>query len=508
MSSALTVEPIRLPAPLPAQVPILDSEAPRKVLRCGRRFGKSRFAMIAALAGHGPGYDGAKLFPGVLQGRDIVWVAQDYPNLSTVMWREEFVPRFKHLPYVSMNANEHFISFDGLGTLFLRPETAIGGIRGIGKNLGGVILDEASFYDLESALQDVIMPALLDNGGWLIIMSTTNAGPDGNAAKRVPSYFNLICEEVRAGSRSQDWQEFTGTAFDNPRLSQKAIEELIDEYPVGSPKLKQEVYAELLRAGIGLALSEVTKEKHIVPRFPIPDYWTHFGAFDWGFNHPWCFGWYTVDTDGNVYLVDTVWGREDQPDTIANKVKAAVPLETLKYIHAGHDCWQDHKARGQSTPTITEQLVTHGWKRIARANIARVSGLNNLREYVHWQATETEPERTPRFRMFDTEGNRRVLAQLQAMQIDEKNLEDALKVDADYAGKGGDDGYDMVRYGLASRPLHGKIGVQYEHTDRPHADPAMTFTTRDGRPPQWIGPEGEHSDQYTEGFASQLPAGM
>lgn len=39
------------------------------------------------------------------------------------------------------------------------------------------------------------------------------------------------------------------------------------------------------------------------------------------------------------------------------------------------------------------------------------------------------------------------------MQLAEKSLEDALKVDADAAGKGGDDGYDMVRYGLASRPL-------------------------------------------------------
>jgi hypothetical protein len=508
VSSVLQAEPIRLPSPLPRQIDILNSDSSRKVLRCGRRFGKSRFAMIAALAGHGPGNDGEKLFPGVLQGKDIVWVAQDYPNLSTVMWREEFLPRFKHLPYVTMNGNDHFISFDGLGTLFLRPETAIGGIRGIGKNLGGVILDEAAFYDLESALQDVIMPALLDNNGWFIIMSTTNAGPDGNAAKRVPSYFNLICEEIRAGQRSADWQEFTGTAFDNPRLSQKAIDELIKEYPPESPKLKQEVYAELLRAGIGLALSEVSADKHIVSRFPIPDYWTHFGAFDWGYNHPWAFGWFAVDTDSNIYLVDTIWGREEQPDRIANKVRSTVPLDRLKYIHAGHDCWEDRKARGENVPTLAEQFYRHGWKRLAKANISRVSGLNNLREYVHWQATETEPERTPRFRMFDTDGNRRVLAQLQAMQIDPKDLEDALKMDADQAGRGGDDGYDMVRYGLASRPLKGKIGVQYEHHDAPHHDPHVQLKTIDGQPPRWIGPEHERAEGFTEGFASQLPVGI
>ena len=51
---------------------------------------------------------------------------------------------------------------------------------------------------------------------WLILMSTTNAGPDGNTRARVPSYFNLICEEIRAGKRSPEWREFTGTAYDNP----------------------------------------------------------------------------------------------------------------------------------------------------------------------------------------------------------------------------------------------------------------------------------------------------
>jgi hypothetical protein len=202
-------------------VPILESPAKRKVLRCGRRFGKSRFAMVAAIDGHGPRdpKTGRRRFPGILQGKDIVWVAQDYPNLSTVMWREEFVPRFKHLPFVSMNANEHYIQVHGLGTLYLRPETAIGGIRGIGKNLGGVIADEAAWYDLEAALKDVILAALLDNDGWLILMSTTNAGLDGNLEKRTPSYFNIICEEIRSKQRSAEWEEFYGTAYDNPRLS-------------------------------------------------------------------------------------------------------------------------------------------------------------------------------------------------------------------------------------------------------------------------------------------------
>jgi hypothetical protein len=88
----------------------------------------------------------------------------------------------------------------------------------------------------------VILPALLDNNGWLILMSTTNAGADGGyddtGAPQVPSYFNLLCKEVGEGKRSSDWEQFEATAYDNPLLEPSGIQELIDEYPPDSPKLK------------------------------------------------------------------------------------------------------------------------------------------------------------------------------------------------------------------------------------------------------------------------------
>ena len=445
-----------VPEPLVHQQPIVDSEARFKVLRCGRRFGKTRFALTVAFRGHGPEMDdGDPLFRGIAQGMDVVWVAQDYPNLTTVVWREEFEPRFAPLEFATLNRNEHTVAIDGLGTLFCRPETAIDGIRGIGKRLGGVIIDEAAWLDLEHALQDVILAALIDNEGWLILMSTTNAAGDGNTAKRTPSYFNLICEQIRKGERSKEWQEFYGTAFDNPSLSHKAIKDMIAEYAAESPKLKQEVYAELLAAGVGVALDDLSAEKHLVPRFDIPGHWTHFGAFDWGFNHPYVFGWFTVDEDGNVYLVDSVISRKEYPNQIAARIKASIPTDRMKYIVAGHDIWTDG-GRSDKAPTIFEQLHANKLTMV-KANISRVTGLNNLRRYVQWKATDTEPERQPRFRLFDTPNNRKVLATLVAMQIDEKNIEDALKVDADALGNGGDDAYDMVRYGLASRPIAAQL---------------------------------------------------
>lgn len=461
--------PLVLPAPIGPQPEWLDSPASRKVIRAGRRTGKTRFALLASVAGHGPGPDGHKLHPGILQGGDVVWVAQDYPNLTTVMWREEIVPRFGHLPHFTTNAAEHFVSCRGAGTLYLRSAEAIGGIRGIGNRLRGVVVDEAAWLDLESGLQDVILPALMDNEGWLVLMSTTNAGPDGNSAKRVPSYFNLICEQIRDGSRGGDWQAWHATAHDNPVISDRALNDLIAEYPPDSPSLRQEVYAELLRGGVGMALPDLDEEAHMVPAFKVPRHWEQFGAFDWGYHHPYVFGHFAADEDGTVYLVDCVTGRKELPRQIADRINAEVPVRSLRYIVAGHDVDQKHRARGETGPTIREQFHEQGIS-LTLANIARVDGLNNFRRYVDWKGTNPDgSDGIPRFRVMDTPNNRKAFRCLQQMQVDPKNPEDALKVDADHNGEGGDDFYDMCRYALMSRPYKAKA----EERDVDAFDPAV-----------------------------------
>jgi hypothetical protein len=461
-ASAVAAGELLLPEPVGLQPVWLNSASPKKVLRVGRRGTKTRFAFFAALMGHGPGWEeNAPLFPGVLQGGDVIWFAQTYTNLSTVLWHEEIVPRMGHLPWVELRQTPNRdVVIPGLGSLMLRSAdaTAIQSVRGAGSKLRGVIIDEAAWLALRAALLDIILPALLDNDGWLILMSTTNAGPDGGyddqGVPQVPSYFNVICEEIRAGQRSDGWEEFYGTAFDNPTINPAAINELIAEYPADSPKLKQEVYAELLRAGIGLALEQVCEEKHLVPVFKVPTHWPQFGAFDWGFNHPYVFGWFAAAEDGGVVLIDSIWGRGEQPNQIFAKVDAAVPLAQLRYIAAGRDLWDDQaRARGLTGPTLFEQFTALGMQGLIKASTGRIAGLNNFRLYVQWRATEHTPEQAPRFTMLDTPGNRRVLKCLTAMQVDPKNLEDALGVDADHAGHGGDDGYDMLRYGLMSRPI-------------------------------------------------------
>jgi hypothetical protein len=216
----------------------------------------------------------------------------------------------------------------------------------------------------------------------------------------------------------------------------------------------------------GMALDELTEKQHLTKPFRVPDYWQVFGAFDWGFSHPWVFGLFAVNEDGDVYLVETVRGRRMRDDQILARITETLTRygwapNRLRYTVAGHDCWGEGKH--DATPSVAERFATAGLP-LTRANIKRVAGLNNLREYIAWMPVqEGEDEREPAFKLMRTPNNLRTFDRLKEMQLDPDHLEDALKVDADQeSGEGGDDEYDMVRYAIASRPPRARSGMTVE----------------------------------------------
>lgn len=305
------------------------SPASRKVARAGRRWGKTRWAFKAAIVGHGPEgkhqrdvrgevaerWTGPK-FRGIAHNRHVYWIARDNPQFNT-LWFEEIVPRFKgkEKAGVTVNQTEKRVEIPGGGMLWARTAENITSVRGSGANLIGVIIDEAAWQDLEDELKSVVLPALLDNGGWLVLISTTNSGVDGNKKKRIPSYFNVICEEIhqseaaRADGRPEDaprteeWAEFYGTAYDNPKLDPEAIGELIGEYRPDSVELAQEVFAKLVKGGSGLAFPEWREDLLLTSSdFLPPKDWPGEVGFDWGYGSPGWAGYNAFGPNGKVHL--------------------------------------------------------------------------------------------------------------------------------------------------------------------------------------------------------------
>jgi hypothetical protein len=214
-------------------------------------------------------------------------------------------------------------------------------------------------------------------------------------------------------------------------------------------------------AGAGLGLQELQRDKHLCTLDLVPSHWTIFAAFDWGYEHPFSYGIFACDDQGFVYLLDAVSGRHLQPPDIALRIldrlqALGIGVVRIRYTAAGHDCWADFKSRGERTPTIAEEFSRLGLP-LRRANISRIAGVQNMRRYLRWKERDSllgaEHEIQPKFRICDTFTNRRVFECLETRISDPDDPEDILKTDADHRGEGGDDAYDMVRYGLASRPL-------------------------------------------------------
>lgn len=205
--------------------------------------------------------------------------------------------------------------------------------------------------------------------------------------------------------------------------------------------------------GAGMALEELDAAKHFVDPFEPPDHWLRIGGHDWGFAHPWVAIEIAVDEDGRMWVVDTVKGHRMLPDEIADRMVRTLNVRKMRYVAAGHDCWHRHRARHEATPTVAERLVAAGIP-VKRANQDRVAGLNNLRDYLGWRGRGPEGQDwDPGLMFMDTPGNRWLFEQLQGMVVDPDDMELVLKVDANPdTGEGGDDGYDCLRYVVASRP--------------------------------------------------------
>ncbi len=212
----------------------------------------------------------------------------------------------------------------------------------------------------------------------------------------------------------------------------------------------------------GQFFQEINKDIHFIKPFEIPPHWNRFGAYDYGFNHPAAFGWFANDEDGNTYLYREFIKAQLRVDQFAEILNRFADTKSLYPVVAGHDCWtQKSTLRDDALPpTVADEFTRHDIN-LRRAVVDRIQGANQLRSYLAWQshAVRTPQDwkaerqhRGPRFYIFNTCPI--TFDTIARMINDPDRLEDVLKVDATEGDPmSGDDAYDMVRYGLMSRPL-------------------------------------------------------
>lgn len=293
-----------------------------------------------------------------------------------------------------------------------------------------------------------------------------------------------------------------GTVLDNPIYANDPL--YMAQLWTLPEVLRQQLLFGDWDAGVGAAIPELDDRVHIIPPFRVPEYWPRWGGFDYGFAHWWVLCHLTNDEDGNVYCIDTVRGRRQQPPLIVQRITSRVAIHHPSYQFTDTDTYvfQKRRERSDNTPSLEEDfqeldfLLRHG-------NTDRKKGLANLRYYLAWRGLGPGgTDVLPALRFFDTPGNRWLFAQLQSMVVDEADVEDVLKVDADReTGSGGDDGYDALRVGMAGRPPRA-IGEFYEGNvsafSRQTLHHMMEHLYRDGPLPTEPGARVRHGVTFTQ----------
>ena len=194
----------QLPEPLPHQLPILESPARKKIVICGRKWGKTPLGMIACLQGHGPQQAHLR---GAIDGGNIAWVAPNFTVASDI-WRD--LKRACAGNWLDKSEAEHRLDFHLGGVVRVCSADNPDSLRG--PNRDGIVIDEAAFVS-HYLWTHVLRPQLSATKGWWMFLTSPNG-------------MNWIHDEFKKASGDPQAERWQRSARENPLLAPEEIEEL------------------------------------------------------------------------------------------------------------------------------------------------------------------------------------------------------------------------------------------------------------------------------------------
>lgn len=268
-----------------------NNKARYKILRCGRRTGKTYFIIIDSIRLCAQNKNISMAYVGLTysHAKDVVW--EDYMRLTEGMLdyknSSELTLRFKNGSRIKL------YSWDSVDNM-------------LGKKYHKVYLDEAAVArNLKQAWNDVIEPTLLDYHGeaWFTSM------PRGKGK------FKQLIDESK---NKDDWQDFHFTSYDNtsiPNIAEDLDRKRKDiapsvfaqQYLAEFTDLEGRIYTEFVRDN---ALRECPFEPE------------RYGfSLDFGYNHPLAAYVYAISKDDKVHVLKELYMRKLDDKMRTNAIK-------------------------------------------------------------------------------------------------------------------------------------------------------------------------------------------
>lgn len=245
----------------PNQVMIHEHPARFKVIKAGKRFGKSKWALfeLVQMAGRKKG--------------TYWYIAPTYGQAESIMWQElkDVVPP-QLIQGEPLNTALEMRLINGSRIKLKGADNQIA-LRG--SSLDGVIFDEAAYMD------GYIWPAIIR--GQLAV----SKGPAyfiSSPSDRGKNWYTGFCDDAKRKQDlgDPDWAYWYFTIHDNPVLEKQEVQDIEAANTADTWNLE---YLAIESAHSGQIFNEFDYSRH-VGELEIKDGWVLIRALDWGITHP------------------------------------------------------------------------------------------------------------------------------------------------------------------------------------------------------------------------------
>ena len=270
---------------------VAQSRARFKILRCGRRTGKTYFIIIDALSL-------ASLYPNL----SLAYIGLTYGHAKDVVW-EDFLKLGKGMIEYK-NSQELLIRLHNGSRIKLYSWDSIDNM--LGKKYHKVYGDEVAVAkNFKKAWDDVIEPTLLDYHGeaWLTSM------PRGKG-----HFKKLIDDSKKKG----DWEDFHFTSYDNESIPDVRAELDRKRKDISPGVFAQQYLAEF--TDLEGRIYEEFNRDHTLKDIPFePIRWGF--SVDFGYNHPLAAYLYAIGPDDQVHAYKELYERKLDDKQRLQKIK-------------------------------------------------------------------------------------------------------------------------------------------------------------------------------------------
>ena len=328
-----------------SQRTVFDSDARFRVLVAGRRFGKTRLAIMELI------------IKALAKEKALFWyVSPSYRQSKMIAWKmlKDLAPKFL---IAKTNESELSITFKNNTCIELKGADNEDALRGAG--LDGMVIDEfASIYDNWSVWNEVLRPALADKKGWVLFIGT----PKGK-----DSFFELFMKGQREEDGFKSWQFKT---VDNPYIDPDEVEQARKSTP---ERYFRQEYEASFEDFVGLIYPEFSERLHVIEPHFVQDVFPKIGAIDPALSGTTAGLKAYTDEDSNIVIYAEYYEKDKRASEVCrdfkeDKVKWLIdPASKAKNVQKEgqlYSLFDEYKEYGIRADTA-ENEVTGGINRVA-----------------------------------------------------------------------------------------------------------------------------------------------